>query len=140
LLSLDETAQLHELSIAPLRERFHTTGFLYYAWIVPAGICVGIFASAYVGFLAKLPRPTARLIVLAGVLYVGGALGVESVSGKQASLYGEYSAGYHAIITIEELLEMSGLIVFIYALLDYMGRQFPALQLRVSVSSTPEQP
>jgi hypothetical protein len=140
LLSLDETAQLHELAIAPLRERFHTTGFLYYAWIVPAGICSGLFALAYLGFLAKLPVQTARLMVLAGALYVGGALGVESLSAKQASLHGEHTIAYHAIITVEELLEMSGLVVFIYALLDYIGRQFPALQLRVSVSSAPEQP
>ena len=140
LLSLDETAQLHELAIAPLRERFHPTGFLYYAWIVPAGICAGIFALAYLSFLAKLPVQTARLMVLAGALYVGGAIGVESLSAKQASLHGEHNIAYHAIITVEELLEMAGLVVFIYALLDYIGRQFPALQLRVSVGSAPEQP
>lgn len=140
LLSLDETAQLHELAIAPLRERFHPTGFLYFAWIVPAGICAGLFALAYLGFLARLPAQTARLMVLAGALYVGGAIGLESLSGEQASLHGEHTIAYHAITTVEELLEMAGLVVFIYALLDYIGRQFPALHVRVSVSSAPEQP
>lgn len=140
LLSLDETAQLHELAIVPLRDRFHPTGFLYYAWIVPAGICAAAFALAYVSFLARLPRRTARLICLSGALYVGGAIGMEALSGELASLHGEHNLGYHAIITVEELLEMVGLVVFIYTLLDYIGRQFPALRLRVTVSSAPEQP
>jgi hypothetical protein len=138
LLSLDEMAQLHELSIAPLRERFHTTRFLYYAWVIPAGVSVGIFALAYLSFLARLPGKTARLILLAGALYVGGAIGVEALSGAQSFLHGEHNVGYHAIITLEELLEMTGLVVFIYALLDYIGHQFTTLQFRVSVRSARE--
>ena len=65
---------------------------------------------------------------------------MEALSGELASLHGEHNLGYHAIITVEELLEMVGLVVFIYTMLDYIGRQFPALRLRVTVSSAPEQP
>ena len=131
-LSLDETAQLHELSIAPLRDIFGTTGFLYYGWIVPAGLCVALFGLAYLRFLARLPARTRRLFLLAGFIFVGGAIGVEAVSGKHASLQGEQNLTYHLIITVEELLEMAGVVLFIYALLDYISRQFTKLGFHVT--------
>jgi hypothetical protein len=131
LLSLDEVAQLHELSIRPLREHFQTTGFLYYPWIVPAGLCVSSLALGYSGFLTSLPRRTRWLFLAAGAIYLGGALGLEAVSGEMATLFGERSPAYHAVATLEELLEMMGVVVFLYALLDYMGRRFSLLAIQV---------
>jgi hypothetical protein len=127
LLSLDEVAQLHELSIRPLRDHFHATGLLYYTWVVPAGLAATAVAVGYSGFLVSLPGRSRWLFLLSGAIYVGGALGVEALSGRQASLHGEHSLGYHLIVTVEELLEMSGVVVFIYALLDYMRRRFSRL-------------
>jgi hypothetical protein len=129
-LSLDEVAQLHELAIRPLRERLETTGYLYYPWILPAGLGVSTLAAGYSGFLIALPGRTRWLFVLAGGLYIGGALGVEAISGRQAWLHGEQSLAYHLIVTLEELLEMSGLVVFVYALLDYLERRFSRLTLQ----------
>ncbi len=131
-LSLDETAQLHELAISPLRGMFGATGFLYYAWIVPAGVCVALFVLGYLRFLAKLPARTRRLFVAAGAIFVGGAIGVEAVSGMQASVHGEQNLKYHLIITLEELLEMAGLLVFIYALLDHISHQFARVGFHVT--------
>jgi len=131
-LSLDETAQLHELSIAPLRSSFHTSGLFLYPWIIPAAICVAVFVLSYLGFLASLPRRSRWLFVAAGAIYVAGALGVEALSGQQESLHGEETVGYHALITVEELLEMAGLVVFIYALLDYLGRRFRLVCMRIA--------
>ena len=123
-LSLDETAQLHELSIVPVRQGIGTSGLLYYAWILPAGACVSVFVLAYLRFLTQLPARTRRLLLSAGAVYVGGALGIESISGWQAAAHGEHNPGYHLIITLEELCEMTGLVLFIYALLDYLGSRF----------------
>jgi hypothetical protein len=131
-LSLDETAQLHELSIAPLHEWLGTSGYLYYAWVIPAAICVALFLVLYLSFLANLPERTRRLFLLAGAIFVGGALGIEAISAKQASLHGEHNLTYHLIITLEELLEMAGVIAFIYALLDYLGRQFTRVGFNLS--------
>ncbi len=130
-LSLDETAQLHELSIPPIRSAFRTTGLLYYGWIVPAGICVALLVLSYRGFLRNLPTRTRHLFLLAGAVFVGGAIGVEALSGLQASVHGEESLIYHAIITGEEFLEMSGLVLFIYALMDYMGHQMSRLSFDI---------
>ena len=133
-LSLDEIAQLHELSIRPLREHFHTTGLLYYPWIVPAGVCASTLAIGYSGFLTALPGRTRWFFLTAGSIYVLGAVGLEAISGHEAALYGEQSAPYQVISTLEELLEMTGVVVFIYALLDYIGRRFSRLGFHVSSS------
>jgi hypothetical protein len=134
-LSLDEIAQFHELSIAPLRTRFELTGFFHYAWIVPATLAVALFVLAYAKFIARLPARTRQLFLLAGAVYIAGALGVEAISGKQASLHGEQNLTYHAIITVEELLEMAGITLFLYALLDYIGRQFSGLTFHITSDS-----
>lgn len=130
-LSLDEIAQFHELSIAPLRTRFELTGFFHYAWIVPATLAVVLFFLAYARFIVRLPSRTRQLFLLAGAVYIAGALGVEAISGKQASLHGEQNLTYHAIITVEELFEMAGITLFLYALLDYIGRQFTGLTFHI---------
>jgi hypothetical protein len=131
-LSLDEIAQFHELSIAPLRQHFELTGYLHYAWILPAALCVILFGLGYVRFLARLPARTRQLFLLAGAVYVAGALGVEAVSGQQAFLHGEQNLAYHAITTVEELLEMAGITLFLYALLDYIGREFSKLTFHIT--------
>ena len=131
-LSLDEIAQFHELSITPLRTRFELTGFFHYAWIVPATLAVVLFVLAYAKFIARLPARTRQLFLLAGAVYIAGALGVEAVSGKQASLHGEHNLTYHAIITVEELFEMAGITLFLYSLLDYIGRQFSGLTFHIT--------
>jgi hypothetical protein len=130
-LSLDETSQLHELSIPPIRSAFGTTGLLYYGWIVPAGICVALLVLSYRRFLRNLPTRTRNLFLLAGAVFVGGAIGIEAVSGLHASVHGEESLSYHLIITVEELLEMSGVVLFIYALMDYMGHQMSRLSFDI---------
>jgi hypothetical protein len=131
-LSLDETAQLHELSIVPIRDRIGANGFLYYAWILPAGVCVSLFVLAYLRFLSQLPVRTRRLLLSAGAVYVGGALGVESISGWEAAIHGEYTLAYHLIVTLEELCEMMGVVLFIYALLDYLGTRCTRLGFQIS--------
>jgi hypothetical protein len=136
-LSLDETAQLHELSIAPLRDTFHTSGLLRYPWIIPGGIAVAILGVSYLRFLGNLPRNTRRLFVAAAVIYVGGAVGLEALSGRQSSLHGEHNLAYHLIITAEELLEMTGVVVFIYALLDYISHQLGTVRLQVARQPDP---
>jgi hypothetical protein len=130
-LSLDEVAQLHELSIRPLREQFHASGFLYYPWIIPASLGVTLLAVGYSRFLIVLPSRTRWLFLFAAALYLGGSLLVEALSAMQASLHGQQTLGYHLIVTVEELLEMSGVVVFLYALLDYLTQRFPRITIHV---------
>jgi len=115
--AIDEAAQIHDMvTYLVRRSTFHPRGFFYYAWVIPFGIFVLIFVLAYLQFLAHLPTKTRWLFITAGALYAGGALGMEMVAGFYRSLYWEKDALYVMQTIVEEFLEMTGIVVFVYAL------------------------
>lgn len=122
-LSIDEATYLHEILIVPLRNRLGTSGIFYFAWVIPAFFVVTAFALAYISFLIHLERRTRVLIIVAGAIFVGGALGVELAGGAMADQFGLRSVSYTIVMMIEELLEMLGIVLFIYALLSYLRKQ-----------------
>ena len=132
-LSIDEAACIHEQA-NKLGPALHASGPFYFVWVIPAAILVSIFVLAYLGFLAHLPSRERWLFVIAGAIYVGGALGVEMVGGAYMSYQGEITEGAPAIIyalitTVEEFMEMAGILVFIYVLLAYLRAQVSEQQL-----------
>lgn len=128
-ISLDETASIHELSIEPLRNALHASGLLYFTWIVPGTILVSVFVLSYLGFLAYLPAKTRNCFVIAGALYVGGALGVEAVEGRHADYYGTSNLPFALLVGAEESLEMFGLVTFIYALLAHLRAEVKEVRI-----------
>jgi len=129
LLSLDEIAMIHEAPIAPLRELLHAGGLLYYTWVIPGGVFVAAMGVVFAKFLFHLPPALRRRFLLAGTVFVGGAIGVEMFSGLQADRYGEENFGYILIITLEEFMEMSGMVIFIHALLEYLAAEVREIRL-----------
>ena len=132
-LSVDETAIIHEMSIKPLRSMLNPTGLLYEAWIIPGIAATVVFVLAYLKFLLNLPRRTALLFVIAGAVYVGGAIGVEALSGLYAETHGEENLTYKLISTIEESVEMLGLVIFINANLGYLRTAVGAITFEVAL-------
>ncbi|MGH8064840.1 MAG: hypothetical protein ACRERE_06275 [Candidatus Entotheonellia bacterium] len=121
-LSLDETAGLHELIGKRLRSILRSEGVLRYPWVIPGAVFVLIFIVAYMRFFIKLPPKIRRLIGMAGTIYVWGALGMELIEGYYASLYsGQESMSFAILATIEEVCEMTGVLIFMYALLLYIS-------------------
>lgn len=131
-LSLDEALIIHDKLIKPLRSTFNASGFLYFTWVIPGAIFVLVCLLAFLKFLTHLPAQTRRLFLIAGLIFVTGALGVEMVGGYYSNLYGERNIGYAIITTIEELLEMLGIVAFIYALLSYMSFHITSVGLQVN--------
>jgi hypothetical protein len=119
-LSVDEALVIHEKLISPLRSAFGTDGFLRQAWVIPGAVAIFVFALAYLRFVLDLPARVRPLFVVAGVVYVGGALGMEMVDGYYLSVFGD-TLGQELLTNTEEALEMLGVVVFIYALLMYLG-------------------
>ena len=89
----------------------------------PYAIFLIFLAIPYLGFLFRLPVDTRVRFIIAAVLFLGGAIGVEVISAKEADLYGTSTVTYSVLYTIEELLEMLGVIAFIRALLIYIDTQ-----------------
>jgi hypothetical protein len=139
-LSLDEAAALHERLSIPLEDSLHLSGYLTFGWVVAGIIFVIVVGILYLPFLLRLPARTRWLFILAAVLYVGGAIGIESVSAKQWSLDEGLSLRYSAIGTLEEFCEMLGAVIFIYALLDYLRSIATAVQFQLPARAIIETP
>ncbi|MEG4343385.1 hypothetical protein QUB70_08850 [Microcoleus sp. A003_D6] len=132
-LSIDEAGQLHEKLIDPTRSLLNATGFLYFTWIVPFGFLVAIFLLSYTKFLLHLPVSTRKLFVAASALYIGGAIGMEIPGGYLASTTGKESVPYLIVATIEESLEMLGIVVFIHALISYIKTYLGGVSLNIYI-------
>ncbi|MEX0867499.1 MAG: hypothetical protein WD030_09075 [Pirellulales bacterium] len=122
-MSLDEVASLHEMPSGPVRRALALDGILRFGWVVLALPAVLIVGCAYAPFLWRLPARTRNLFLFAATCYVGGALGMELVGGYLAEQYGMRAVLYVMAATVEETLEMIGVAVFLFALLDYIGRR-----------------
>jgi hypothetical protein len=133
LLAVDETAALHERLIEPVRTALNLSGYLYFAWVVPAGLALIAFLLAFAKFIIQLPGRTRFLFILAGAIYVTGAIGFELLGAQQFEIYGHAkTVPYAILVTIEELLEMMGVVVFIHALMTYIGSNLSNLRFRVA--------
>ncbi|MEG3909011.1 hypothetical protein QT979_12145 [Microcoleus sp. w2-18bC1] len=137
--SLDEILSLHEiLIINDLRKALNLGGIFYFIWVIPGAIFVGITALAYLKFLRHLPRKIRDFFLLAGSIYVGGALGMEMVTGYYADAVTQRNLIYGLMVCVEEILEMVGVIVFIYALLSYIGSHLETIDLQLKILDNPE--
>ena len=128
-LSVDESLMIHERLSKSLQSLIGTSGLLYFAWVIPYGIGVVIFVAAYVRFLLHIPRRSAVLFIIAGAMYVGGAIVMEMIGGHVYTEAGALNALYVSVQTLEEFLEMSGIVFFIFALVDYIEKFDGELQL-----------
>jgi len=118
ILSMDEIAGMHEWVNSMMEETPWT--------VVGFPIVVGI-ALVYLPFLWQLRWRTGLLFILAGVIWAGGAVGVEHFTDSDVN-----SLHYNMWTTLEEGMEMFGVIVLIYALLDHI-RGTPEQVVRIDV-------
>lgn len=135
-LSIDEDASFHECLIEPLKSLGQVSAFFYYAWVIPGIVLVLLFGLFYLRFLLQLPSRTVFLFFFAGFVYILGAVVVEMISGYQASRYGEKNFTYSLIITLEEILEMGGIIIFIQALIEYLQVTVSVIHLKIGDQKT----
>lgn len=133
-LACDEMLEIHERLIDPMRRVFDTGGLFHYAWVIPYGIATIVFAIVALPFLRRLPSLSRRLFVVAGAMFVTGAIGMEMLGGAHASVHGSGNVTYVAWQTIEELLEMSGMGLFLYALAAHLEARFGGVALRLGRS------
>jgi hypothetical protein len=94
----------------------------YFSWVIPGSIIALGVLFAYLKFLFNLPLKTKLLFIISGTIFIGGTVGMELVGGIYLA-QGEtiQSIGYAMITTIEEFLEMMGIVIFIYALINYLN-------------------
>lgn len=119
-LSMDESAVIHEILADWLQHRYELTGYLAFGWQLVAAPLVAFFGLLYARFVFRLPVRTRNLFILAGLLYLGGTLVLDAVSANEWDRDGGITFRYLAIGTAEEVCEMLGVVLFLYALLSYI--------------------
>jgi hypothetical protein len=143
ILAVDECTMLHERLNMFLDDQFQTRGIFYYDWVIPGSLFVLLVLLAYARFLAHLTRATRRRFLIAGSLYLVGAIGMEMASGYYIDIYGidthgieTYELGADAVLTLlnslEEAAEMLGTVCFIRALLIYREENREAILVKNS--------
>lgn len=133
-LAVDEIIQFHERMTEPVRSALDTSGFLHYAWVIPGAVFVLGCLLLFWHFLIALPVATRMLFFLAGIVFISGALGVESIGGYYAASHSKRDMIYSMIVSIEEGLEMLGVVIFIDALLMYISSAMRGLSLQIQIA------
>lgn len=114
-MSLDEAAEIHE----HLGGLVGTNGVLYFDWVIPAAVLVVALVLAFVPFIRALAPTTRTRLIVAGLVYVGGALLMELPLGWWTEHHGPDGFGYALIDWCEETMEMVGAVLAFGALLAH---------------------
>jgi hypothetical protein len=130
-LGLDEGTAIHEELSDFLEEYMVAEGALYFLWVIPYSIASAVLALLYLRFVWQLPKVTRARFIAAGLLFLGGALGFEMLSAIAADRSGYDSVSYTLLYSIEELLEMLGIVLFLYALLSHLAEETGGVILRL---------
>jgi len=123
VLSIDEGSSIHEiLSVLVGTALGIQEGIFYYAWVIPVLFLLIVLGFWFFKFWQNLSLSIRWLVFWAGLLYIGGALGIEMLGSYYVTKLGGYDFNYFLLVAVEEGLEKLGLIVFIYALIKYLAR------------------
>ena len=115
-LALDESISIHERLIDPLRQALGATGIFYYAWIIPYGVGVVLLAIIAIPVFWRMQKRIRFWFGLSAATYLVATIGLEMISGKYLVMMNEQKdIVWIFMVTLEESLEMVGLIILVYA-------------------------
>lgn len=131
-LAADEFFSFHERLILPIRSYLDLEGYFYFSWILVGAVFVAVVFFSALPFLYRLPKNIALQFCLAGFIYISGVLGVEMIGSNEAFQSGQINGWvstkergltYAIIVTIEESLEIFGVLFFNYTLMQYWKKE-----------------
>ncbi len=132
-LALDEFASIHEELITPVRSLLGSSGFFYFAWIIPYGVVVALMAVGLFRWFFELPTSTRRRLGIAAAVYLVGTLVLEGVGGWHYQSVGDrFDVTFDLFVTAEESLEMIGLILFGRAAAEYLTHDVGLQRVRLA--------
>ena len=129
-LAFDESAKIHE-QLGDFTERFvEATGYLHYPWVISYSILIVILGLFYMRFFWKMESKVFWSFMGAAVMFLSGAIGFELLGANESSIHSTDTILYSVYYTIEETLEMFGVIYLIWILLNLLENK--TLEVRSS--------
>lgn len=132
LMNIVQSADIHNALSPCLRSGLGVGGWFYFAWVIPAIVLVIVLGLTYLRFFINLPPRTRLLFFYAGLLYVIGAVAFEMATAYYMIRYDNENFAFATLSALHEALKMVGLILFIYALLDFSGSKNKPIRLLFS--------
>jgi hypothetical protein len=129
-LTVDESTQVHEQLIVPLRGALDAGGVLYFTWLVVAIPLVILFVVLYLPFLRDLDGWTRNRFLLGGALYLTGTIVMEMIGGAWAEDHpGDDAVYLMVLVPVEEVFEFAGQVLFLATVLAYAVRSRLAAEI-----------
>lgn len=98
----------------------------YSLWAGIDTVCSGIFKV-----FAAITEKIMYLFCISGAVFVAGAIGLELFEGHHYERHGSIDLTFAIFYTVEEFLEMFGIVLFIYTLLAYIETEFGPQKITV---------
>ena len=134
VLSFDEAVDLHgllrDITGSPI---IPGTKSMWFNWVVQGSVIFVAVAAVYVRWVLALPSKTRNFFILAGAVYTFGALGLEMVGGIVVDDT-FLNATYLYVSTAEEVMEMTGILIMLYAVLQHLGQYVVAFHIRTDMA------
>jgi hypothetical protein len=142
LLAISETAVLHEPllfvlkgNVSPRTAELAANMPLRFAEIWPALAVLGaLIAAAGLAYLSSLDGRARGLFVLSGGLYVGGAVLIDQLTAAGGTGPGLVWWAEILSTSLEEIMELTGAAVFLYAMTDRLARLYPGIAVRLGAA------
>jgi hypothetical protein len=132
IMAVDEIVCIHERLVSPMRRLLGdgNHGIFHFAWVIPGIALVLVLALFFLKFWFRLRSKTRLTFLIAAAIYIGGCIGFELIGGYYDELYGLHNLTYSMLTTVEESLEIAGVIFFIWGLLVYLADMHIELRFR----------
>ncbi|MBC7745070.1 MAG: hypothetical protein H7096_08185 [Flavobacterium sp.] len=133
MLCIDETAQIHEL-LNGLKTRVEilNQSSLLHVWVYPYLLLVIFLGVILSKFIFQLPFKTRNLLILSGVIFVGGAVGMEMLQEQVKIFYGGAESLLEKFLyCLEETCEMAGVAIFNYSLIGLIETKKISLKIKL---------
>ena len=130
-VSLDEMISLHEhgskIVDSFIFRNIQLPDFLYFSWVIPAMVLILIFFVYLIPFFANLERQIRLLLYVSASIYLFGAVCCEMFGGYFA--VNSMETFYRFACTLEETLEMIGVVVFFHVISSVALHKYKELVL-----------
>ncbi|WP_299169142.1 hypothetical protein [uncultured Arthrobacter sp.] len=116
IFSIDEMLELHERLDTIGHELAAFLPFdLGFVWVIPGAIIALAIVLALTRLVFSLPVGVRNGLLLAGAVFAGGGMGVETLAGLSVAAHG-MTPEFFVLTLIEETCEMAGIVLCVAAL------------------------